>query len=105
MFNSTFEIVITILGGLFRFLGMLAAGVGLAWFALDVYKKSAASWYLLMALVLGLFGLVIAMTVFLAPGALGGFGLGLGGGLLLFGLLPGRKKDDDDEDDKKGKKK
>lgn len=102
--NPTIEFIVDLLGALLRFLGMLVTGAGLAWFGLDIYKKSSGNWYLLMALVLGLFGLVIAMTVYLTSGALGAFGLGLGGGLLLFGLLPGRKKDDN-EDDKKDKKK
>jgi len=43
---------------------------------------------------LGLAGLVIAMAVFLAPGALGAFGIGLGVAIFIWGM-PKKKKEEE----------
>ncbi len=74
-------------GILLRTLGMLVFGVGAGWFTLTAVKMSDA-WQLSIAIYLGFFGLVGALTRFMgaSPGGLGAFVLGAGAALLLFGL-------------------
>jgi hypothetical protein len=75
-----------------RLLGMAALGVGLGYLAMDMLHK-AQGWQMQAVGFLGLAGLVIAMVVFLAPAALGGFGIGLGVAIFLWGM-PKKKKED-----------
>ena len=65
-----------LLGLLLRALGFLLFGFGSGRFILSVYKES--NWQLKMALVLGFFGLLIALTDFSSPGSAGAFALGAG---------------------------
>ena len=65
-----------LLGLLLRALGFLLFGFGSGRFILSVYKES--NWQLQMALVLGFFGLLIALTDFASPGSAGAFALGAG---------------------------
>ena len=68
-------------GFLVRGLGFLVVGFGLARFTKEAYSK--ASWQLQMALALGFFGLLIALTEFSSAGAVGAFALGAGIAFLL----------------------
>jgi hypothetical protein len=86
--------IINLLASILRLLGMAALGVGIGWLALDLLRKSQA-WPLQMAFFLGLAGLVIAMVVFLAPGALGGFGIGIAVAIFVWGM-PKKKKADEE---------
>ena len=65
-----------IFGYLVRIAGFLLIGLGLGRFHLEHYPKS--NWQLQIALVLGFFGLLIALTVFSSPGSAGAFALGAG---------------------------
>lgn len=93
-----FQEIIGILGGLIRFLGFLLIGFGIARFVLDSYQK--APWQVQIALVLGFFGLLIALTDFAGAGSAGGFALG-GGVAFFISVMP--KKDAGDEEEKKKK--
>ncbi len=68
-----------------RLLGVAALGVGLGYLAVDLLHK-AEGWPMQAVGFLGLAGLVIAMAVFLAPGALGAFGIGLGVAIFIWGM-------------------
>jgi len=58
--------IFSIFGYLIRIAGFLLIGLGLGRFFLEAYPKS--NWQLQMALTLGLFGLLIALTVFSSAG-------------------------------------
>ena len=68
--------IASIFGYIIRIAGFLLIGLGLGRFFLASYPKS--NWQLQMALLLGFFGLLIALTVFSSPGAAGAFALGAG---------------------------
>ena len=55
-------------------------------------RQSASKWVRRYR-ALGLAGLVIAMVVFLAPGALGAFGLGFGAAIFIW-AMPRKKKEE-----------
>ena len=95
-----FEEILGILGSLFRFLGFLLVGYGVAQFVLSSYQK--ASWQVQIALALGFFGLLIAITVFASPGSTGAFALGSG---VAFFMVQRTKTEDKDAEEKKSKKK
>jgi len=77
--------IINMIASLIRMLGLAALGVGIGYMAVELFHK-AQEWLMQAILFLGLAGLVIAMAVFLAPGALGAFGLGLGVAIFLWGM-------------------
>lgn len=83
------------LGFLLRAIGFLVIGLALGRFFLDSYKK--AVWQLQVALVLGFFGLLIAITDFASAGSAGAFALGAGIAMLT-AYAP--KKDNDPEEHK-----
>ena len=86
--------IISLIASLLRLLGVAALGVGIGYLAIDLFHK-AQEWVMQAILFLGLAGLVIAMAVFLAPGALGAFGLGLGAAIFLWGM-PKKKKEEEE---------
>ncbi len=75
------------IGILIRFLGFLVAGLALGRFVLDEFKT--APWQVQIALMLGLFGLLIGLTAFSSAGSAGGFALGLGGSYFMT-MMPRR---------------
>ncbi len=77
--------IVDLLASLLRFLGLAVFGLGFGWLALDLLKKTSL-WQVQVAVFLGLAGLVIAMAVFTAWGALGGVAAGIGVAVLLWGL-------------------
>ena len=77
--------IINMIASLIRMLGLAALGVGIGYLAVELFHK-AQEWLMQAILFLGLAGLIIAMAVFLAPGALGAFGLGLGVAIFLWGM-------------------
>ena len=84
--------IINLIAALIRLLGVAALGVAIGYVAVDMLHK-AQTWPLQAAFFLGLAGLVIAMVVFLAPGALGGFGLGFAAAIFIWGM-PRKKKEE-----------
>jgi hypothetical protein len=101
MLPDVLQAIFTVLAMLFRFVGLLAFGLGVGWFTLQAFKKD--TWQLQIAVFLGFVGTAIAMTRFLSGhgGALGAFALGAGAALLFWGLP---RKDDAEEKDVKKKK-
>lgn len=87
--------IINLIGSLLRLLGVAALGVGIGYLVVDLFHK-AQEWLMQAVLFLGLAGLVIAMAVFLVPGALGAFGLGFGAAIFLWGI-PKKKKEEEEE--------
>jgi hypothetical protein len=100
--NYTLSDLILLLGALVRLIGFLGIGLTAGWLGLEFLRKAQQAWQLQIAVFLGLLGLVIAMTFYLAgaPTALGMFGIGLTVAVLLWGL-PKTKKDKDDKKEKK----
>ena len=86
--------IISLIASLLRLLGVAALGVGFGYLAVDLFHK-AQEWLMQAVLYLGLAGLLIAMVVFLAPGALGAFGLGFGAAIFLWGM-PRKKKEEEE---------
>jgi hypothetical protein len=87
--------IINLIAALLRLLGVAALGIGIGYLVVDLFHK-AQEWLMQAVLFLGLAGLVIAMAVFLAPGALGAFGLGFGAAIFLWGM-PKKKKEEEEE--------
>jgi NhaP-type Na+/H+ or K+/H+ antiporter len=85
--------IINVIASLIRLLGVAALGVTIGYLAVDMFHK-AQTWPMQVAVFLGLVGLVIAMVVFLAPGALGGFGLGFGAAIFIW-AMPKKKKEEE----------
>jgi len=83
--------IINLIAYLIRLIGMAALGVGIGFLAVDMLRK-AEGWPMQAAIFLGLSGLLIAMVIFLAPAALGGFGIGLGVAIFLWGM-PKKQKE------------
>jgi hypothetical protein len=81
-------------GFLIRFLGFLVAGLALGRFVLDQFKS--VPWQVQIALVLGLFGLLIGLTTFASAGSAGGFALGLGGAYFMT-MMPRKTENDGDK--------
>jgi hypothetical protein len=65
------------IGFILRAFGFLVVGVAAGRFVLDNFKMSV--WQVQIALVLGLFGLLIGLTDFASAGSAGAFALGVGG--------------------------
>ncbi len=79
------------LGFLLRALGFLVFGLGAGRFVLDNFKASA--WQVQIALALGFFGLLIALTNFSTAGSAGAFALGAGAAYFM-SMLPTKATDD-----------
>jgi len=93
-----FKEILGILGNLIRFLGFLLIGFGIARFVLDAYQK--ATWQVQIALVLGFFGVLIALTDFASAGSAGAFALGAG--ISFFrAFMPAKAEDEEKEQQKK----
>jgi NhaP-type Na+/H+ or K+/H+ antiporter len=87
--------IINILATFIRLLGMAALGVAIGYLVLDLLRK-AEVWLMQAVVFLGLVGLVIAIVVFLAPAALGAFGIGFGAAIFIWGM-PKKKKEVEEE--------
>jgi len=90
-----FEEILGILGSLIRILGFLLLGYGIARFTIDSYQK--AVWQVQIALVLGLFGVLIALINFASAGSAGTFALGAGFALFQ-AFMPAKEKPDEKEE-------
>lgn len=87
--------IIDLIASLLRLLGLAVFGLGFGWLALDLLKKTSL-WQVQIAVFLGLAGVLIALTLFTAWGALGAFAAGLGVAILLWGL-PKKAKEEPKE--------
>lgn len=87
--------IFSFLGFLLRAVGFLVIGFALGRFMLEAYKK--AVWQLQIALALGFFGLLTALTHFSSAGSAGAFALGAGIAIL---MANAPKKDGDPEEKK-----
>ena len=83
--------IINLVAAFIRLLGVAALGVAIGYLAVDMLHE-AQTWPMQVAFFLGLAGLVIAMVVFLAPAALGGFGLGFGAAIFIW-AMPKKQKE------------
>jgi hypothetical protein len=77
-------------GFLLRALGFLVIGLAVGRFVLDNFNKTV--WQVQIALVLGLFGLLIGLTDFASPGSAGAFALGAGGAFFM-NMMPQKPAD------------
>ncbi len=84
--STTLDIIIETAGALLRFIGLLVLGLGLGWLVLEFFRKGTRTWQLQAAIILGALGAVVGMTKYASPAALGGFALGLGAALLVWGM-------------------
>ena len=88
--------ILELIGYMLRFLGVLVFGVAAGWLAARIVKSDETGWQLLLGMFLGLLAAFVLLGHWVqGGGALGAFGLGAGGGLLIWGLL-GKKKDEED---------
>ena len=87
--------IFSLLGFLLRAVGFLVVGLALGRFFLDSYKK--AIWQLQIALVLGFFGLLIALTDFSSAGSAGAFALGA----VIYLLMAYAPKKEEEPEEKK----
>jgi membrane protein DedA with SNARE-associated domain len=91
--------LLNILGFAVRVGGMIVLGVAFSFFTVEFFKKGQQVWMVQVAIFLGFIGLVIALSTFTSPGALGAFALGAGGGLLYKLAMPkGEKKDEEEKE-------
>jgi hypothetical protein len=84
--------IINMIASFIRMLGMAALGVGIGYLVVDLLRK-AEGWPMQAVVFLGLVGLVIAMAVFLSWGSMGGFGIGMGVAIFLWGM-PKKQKEE-----------
>ena len=89
--------ILNLFAALIRLLGMILIGFSVARLTLEMFRKGIQAWQLQAALFLGLIGLIIGLAAFIGVGALGGFGIGAGTGLLM-GLRT--KKEEQKKEDK-----
>ncbi len=87
--------VISFFGWIIRFVGLLIFGVASGWFTLYAFKQSEQRWQLQIAVFLGIFSFTALLAYYSSAGGLGGFALGLGGGLLYWGMR-GEKSPDEE---------
>jgi hypothetical protein len=73
--------------------GFLVLGFGIGKFTTNAYKKAA--WQVQIALVIGLFGLLVGLTHYSGAGAMGMFALGSGVAII---LSEAAKKEEDMEE-------
>ena len=98
-----FEIALTILSYISRFIGLTVFGVALGWFTLFAFRALAENWQLKVAVFLGFLALVAVVVRFETAGSEGGFALGAGIALLIWGLRGSGKKEEEPEEKSKKK--
>lgn len=91
----TLQQVLELLGYVLRVIGLIVFGLGAGWLTARVFRGESGGWQLQVAAFLGLLGTFALVGHWIAGGgAIGGFGLGAGAGLLIWGLMPSRSADD-----------
>ncbi|MBV6467872.1 MAG: hypothetical protein PGMFKBFP_03245 [Anaerolineales bacterium] len=100
-FFDTLNDLLGIFGYLVSAVGFFVVGFAMGRFFLASYPKGGRE--LQIALALGLFGLLIGITVFASPGSAGAFALGLG--LTFFVENQGKKETEEKPAEEKSSKK
>ncbi len=86
--------LLELFGFLLRPIGALVFGAAMGWLAIRVLKADTPSWQALLGTVLGLLAAFALLGHWVGGGAtLGAFGLGVGGGVLVWGLISPKKDD------------
>jgi hypothetical protein len=85
-----------LVGFILRALGAIVFGVGAGWLVVHVLKTENHAWQLAIAAILGLLGTFALVGHWVAGGAtIGGFGLGAGAAILIWGMGSGRKSEEE----------
>ena len=85
--------VTAFLGFLVRILGALVFGVAIGYLTIQLLRREDAGWQIIISVYLGLLAAYVLYSHWLeGGGSPGAFGLGVGGALLGWGVLAGRKK-------------
>jgi hypothetical protein len=87
--------LLDLLGYFLRALGTLVFGVGIGWLVQKIVKDAGKTWQLAAAILLGLLGAFLVLAGWGPSGGttLGAFGLGVGAGILIWGLAIKAKKE------------
>jgi hypothetical protein len=94
----TYLDVFDIIGYVLRFLGALVFGLGMGWLTIRMVKQETLVWQQAVAMYLGLLATFALLGHWVGGGAtLGAFGLGVGAGLLIWGMFKPKPKDDGGE--------
>jgi hypothetical protein len=81
-----FTEIIALLGGILSVLGLLLLGLATGWFTVFAFRQPERHWQLQVAVYLGMFLFIALLIRYSTPGGVGGFGLGFGAALLIWGL-------------------
>ncbi len=85
-----------LVGFILRGLGAVVFGVGAGWLVVHVLKSEGHNWQLAIAALLGVLATFALLGHWVEGGAtIGGFGLGAGAGILVWGMGPARKSDEE----------
>lgn len=96
---SDINILLELFGYLLRPLGALVFGLAAGWLTVRTAKLESMGWQFPLAAVLGLFAAFVLIGHFVpGGGTLGAFGLGAGAGVLIWGMVGGKKAKPEDED-------
>lgn len=79
---------IILLSLIVRFLGLLLFGLGTGWFTLHAFRQPDKESHLQIWVYLGFLGFTAYLAAHLTAGAFGGYVLGAGVALILWGLRP-----------------
>lgn len=91
--TNVFSALLRFMGSLISYAGFLVVGFALGRFTLDAYRKGV--WQVQIALVIGFFGLLAALTRYASVDLAGAFALGAG---IAFLMEYGMKKEDGNSD-------
>jgi hypothetical protein len=95
-----FKVLLEFLGYIVRPFGVLVFGVAAGWLTVRTIKLEGQAWQLSVAALLGLLAAFVLLGHWVSGGGtLGVFGLGAGAGVLIWGMLGGRKPKDEEEED------